>query len=146
MLLPTVTPLPGPLHSHNLQRVPSSSSVMSSSESAAVTLLKLQLASMENLAKERLAQISKLEEQMHVLKESRKRDERELLTHVNELEQRLHETLTAQQRWSLTILKSLRKNLWTTLTPPPGICRTLTHTPPSPLYPTQTFRPYHTLV
>ena len=97
LLLPTVTPFP-PLISNrasSLHRSPSFASD-ASAESAAVTLLKLQLASMENLAKERLTQISKLEEQMHALKESRKRDERELLTHVNELEQRLHETLAAQ--------------------------------------------------
>ncbi|EJD04391.1 uncharacterized protein FOMMEDRAFT_167586 [Fomitiporia mediterranea MF3/22] len=81
---------------NNLNRKKSTESDAAATESAVITLLKLQLASMENLAKERLTQISKLEEQMHVLKESRKRDERELLTHVNELEERLHETLVAQ--------------------------------------------------
>ncbi|KAL5518576.1 hypothetical protein ACEPAH_259 [Sanghuangporus vaninii] len=99
MLLPTVTPFPPPISNHasTLHRSPSFASD-ASAESAAVTLLKLQLASMENLAKERLTQISMLEEQMHALKESRKRDERVLLTHVNELEQRLHETLSTQAR------------------------------------------------
>ncbi|KAL5534635.1 hypothetical protein ACEPAG_1098 [Sanghuangporus baumii] len=99
MLLPTVTPFPPPLsnHARDLRKSPSFASD-ASAESATVTLLKLQLASMENLAKERLTQISMLEEQMHALKESRKRDERDLLTHVNELEQRLHETLSTQAR------------------------------------------------
>ena len=72
---------------------------ISEMDSATVTLLKLQLASVENIAKERLSQIQKMEEQMHILKERRKKDERELLTHVNDLEERLREALVQRDRY-----------------------------------------------
>lgn len=100
VLLPGVTPSPAPalqLRSSSFysdRRDPE----MMEMDSATVTLLKLQLASVENIAKERLAQVTKLEEQLHTLKERRKRDERELIMHVNELEERLRETLAQRDR------------------------------------------------
>lgn len=98
VLLPSVTPAPGmQLRSSSFyseRRDPE----ISEMDSATVTLLKLQLASVENIAKERLSQIQKMEEQMHILKERRKKDERELLTHVNDLEERLREALVQRDR------------------------------------------------
>ncbi|THH12140.1 hypothetical protein EW145_g163 [Phellinidium pouzarii] len=102
VLLPAVTPSPAPvMHSlHSNQFFDdgyNGSSDLPVMDSAMVTLLKLQLASVENLAKERLSQITQMEEQMHALKEVRKREERGLLPHVNELEERLHETLVMRE-------------------------------------------------
>ncbi|KAI5119919.1 hypothetical protein M0805_000884 [Coniferiporia weirii] len=95
VLLPVVTPSPAPvmhsLHSSDFfgddQRM----------DSGTVTLLRLQLASVENLAKERLARITRLEEQMHVLKETRNREERELASHAADLEERLSEALAGRE-------------------------------------------------
>ncbi|KAH8120649.1 hypothetical protein DFH11DRAFT_81205 [Phellopilus nigrolimitatus] len=103
VLLPAVTPSPAPamhsLHSNSFYSGSRNGRVeLPAMDSATMTMLKLQLASAENLAKERLMQMTNLEEQVHVLKDSRKRDERELATHVYELEDRLRETLAAQER------------------------------------------------
>lgn len=99
MLLPNMTPSPGQ-RSMYLSSSYSGGKLDSTptNDSATATLLKLQLTSAETTAKERLVQISRLEEQVRVLKESRQRDERELITHVNELEEKLRETLTSRDR------------------------------------------------
>lgn len=105
VLLPTVTPSPAPLRSlHSStsfydEDITIGRGDLSSVDSpAASTMLKLQLVQAENLAKERMNQISRLEEQMHYLKQMREREEHELASHINELEERLRDTLLAHER------------------------------------------------
>lgn len=62
-------------------------------DGATVTMLKLQLASAENLAKERLMQMQQLEAQVEAMKERRAREENELAEQVTFLEEKLRETL-----------------------------------------------------
>ena len=71
VLLPEVTPSPA-VHHHGIQHhkyrlTPDASK--SAVDSSTVTLVKLQLASMENTARERLFQIQAMEEEMHNLKQ-----------------------------------------------------------------------------
>ena len=98
MLLPTITPSPAVRTENSLYLDTNGGIDVPAMDSATVTLLKLQLASMENLAKERLAQITRIEEEMHILKETRKREEQSLSTQLAELELRLHEALAAPNR------------------------------------------------
>lgn len=98
VLLPNVTPSPAmPMRNHHYFSDVNGALDVPSMDSATVMLLKLQLASIENLAKERLAQITRLEEEMHVLKETKRRDEDELAVEVAQLEDRLREALVAPQ-------------------------------------------------
>jgi hypothetical protein len=67
-------------------------------DAAIVTLLRLQLASAESTAKERLYQLQSLEEQLHSSKESRLREADELANHVSYLEQQLRSAVEAQEK------------------------------------------------
>jgi hypothetical protein len=70
VLLPEVTPSPAVHHGiqhHRYRLTPDASK--SAVDSSTVTLVKLQLASMENTARERLVQIQAMEEEMHNLKQ-----------------------------------------------------------------------------
>lgn len=69
VLLPEVTPSPAVhgIQYHKYRLTPDASK--SAVDSSTATLLKLQLASMENTAKERLVQIQAMEEEMHNLKQ-----------------------------------------------------------------------------
>lgn len=96
MLLPTVTPAPVLLRSRESPALD-----VHQLDSATATLLRLQLASMENLAKERLAQIHLLEDQLHASRESRRRDESELTEQVLQLEDRLKASLSSPSRESV---------------------------------------------
>lgn len=104
VLLPTVTPSPAPMRSlysgsfYDEDVTLGRGDLSSVDSPAATTMMKLQLAHAENLAKERLAQISRLEEQMHYLKQMREREEHELASHINELEERLRGTLDVRER------------------------------------------------
>lgn len=94
MLLPKFTPSPA-THNHAGDR----QGVLGVTEldTATSTLLRMQLASMENLAKERLSRITQLEDQLHDLREARKRDAQQLGEQVSHLEERLRENLGSRQ-------------------------------------------------
>ena len=63
-----------------------------------VTMLRLQLASMENTAKERLGQIQSLEQQLAAAKLARIRDADELAGQVGALEQQMRNSLAVRER------------------------------------------------
>ena len=90
MLLPVVTPSPA-VHDLNIFDLQPDMPPIESG--ATVTMLKLQLALAENLAKERLEQMQRLEAQVEAMKERRVREERELAEQVSFLEEKLKETL-----------------------------------------------------
>jgi len=94
VLLPDVTPSPA-VHSENRY---ASTPEIPAVDAAIVTLLRLQLASAENTAKERLYQLQSLEEQLHVSKESRLQETDELEKHVSFLEQQLRGAVEAREK------------------------------------------------
>ena len=94
VLLPDVTPSPA---IHNTTRLfDNMGPPTPSGDSAAVTLLRLQLAAAESRAQERLAQMQSLEEQLHAAKEARMRDAEELARQISELEQQVHGNLAIE--------------------------------------------------
>ncbi|KDQ54881.1 hypothetical protein JAAARDRAFT_90248, partial [Jaapia argillacea MUCL 33604] len=97
ILLPDVTPSPA-VHTTQSQLFDSVSSDVPSVDAALVTLLRLQLASAEKLAKERMSRIESLEGQVRGGKESRLREEEEMSRHVTELEEKLQGTLQAKEK------------------------------------------------
>ncbi|RPD58362.1 hypothetical protein L227DRAFT_577072 [Lentinus tigrinus ALCF2SS1-6] len=94
VLLPDVTPSPA---IHNTTRLfDNMGPPTPSGDSAALTLLRLQLAAAESRAQERLAQMQSLEEQLHAAKEARMRDAEELARQISELEQQVHGNLAIE--------------------------------------------------
>jgi len=94
VFLPDVTPSPA-VHSENrYENTPEIPAV----DAAIVTLLRLQLASAENTAKERLYQLQSLEEQLHMSKESRLREADDLSKHVYFLEEQLRSVMEAREK------------------------------------------------
>jgi hypothetical protein len=67
-------------------------------DSGTVTLLRLQVASAENTAKERLVRLQELEEQLHAAKRSRVQETEELAKQVSFLEQQLRISVEARER------------------------------------------------
>jgi len=94
VLLPDITPSPAVYSENRYENTPEIPAV----DAAIVTLLRLQLASAENTAKERLYQLQSLEEQLHMSKESRLRETDELGKHVFLLEQQLRGTVEAREK------------------------------------------------
>lgn len=94
VLLPDVTPSPAVYSEDRYDNAPEIPAV----DAAIVTLLRLQLASAENTAKERLYQLQSLEEQLHMSKESRLQEADELAKHVSYLEQQLRGTVEAREK------------------------------------------------
>jgi hypothetical protein len=94
VLLPDVTPSPA-VHDENRYETRHEIPAV---DAAIVTLLRLQLASAENTAKERLYQLQSLEEQLHTSKESRLREANELANHVFNLEQQLRGAVDAREK------------------------------------------------
>ncbi|TFY67739.1 hypothetical protein EVJ58_g1423 [Rhodofomes roseus] len=90
VLLPDVTPSPAVYNKAELFNV---SADASTEDGAAVTLLRLQLASAETKARDRLAEIESLESQLQTAKAARLRDSEELAKQVSELEDRVHGNL-----------------------------------------------------
>ena len=99
VLLPDVTPSPA---IHNSTRLFDSMSKPESpavdSSGAAVTLLRLQLAAADSRAQERLAQMQALEEQLHAVKEARRRDAEELARQIAALEEQVHASLLVESQ------------------------------------------------
>lgn len=104
VLLPAVTPSPAPMRTLHSSSFYDEDVTLGRGElpgfdtSAATTMLKLQLAQAEKIANDRLSQVSRLEEQMQYLKQMREREELELASHINELEERLRDTLLSHER------------------------------------------------
>lgn len=94
VLLPEVTPSPAP---HSELRYDNSLE-LPAVDAAIVTLLRLQLASAENTAKERLYQLQSLEEQLHRSKDLRLRDADELSRQITHLEEQLHMAVGAREK------------------------------------------------
>ncbi|KAF7975777.1 hypothetical protein HWV62_8589 [Athelia sp. TMB] len=94
VLLPEVTPSPAP---HNELRYDNSLEIPAV-DAALVTLLRLQLASAENTARERLERLRSLEEQLHRSKDLRLRDADELSKQVTCLEEQLHGAVSSRER------------------------------------------------
>lgn len=89
VLLPDVTPAPAP---HPTLRYDDSSEA-SPIEGASMTMLRLQLASMENMAYERKARIEALEAQLASATEARMRDAEDLARQISTLEEQVQENL-----------------------------------------------------
>ncbi|EPT04393.1 hypothetical protein FOMPIDRAFT_1040153 [Fomitopsis schrenkii] len=90
VLLPDVTPSPAVFNRADLFDV---SGEVSIEDGASTTLLRLQLASAETKARDRLAEIESLESQLQTAKAARLRDTEELAKQVSELEQQIHGNL-----------------------------------------------------
>lgn len=97
VLLPDVTPSPAPFNATQKFEKMAAGPEVAAADSAIVTLIKLQLASMETLAKERLNTIQSLEDQLYKMKEASKQDTETLATHVADLEEKLRANLQAGQ-------------------------------------------------
>ncbi|KAI0724214.1 hypothetical protein C8T65DRAFT_451 [Cerioporus squamosus] len=96
VLLPDVTPSPA---IHNTTHLfDNMGPPTPSADSAAATLLRLQLAAAESRAQERLMQMQSLEEQLHAAKEARMRDAEELARQISELEQQVHGNLAIESQ------------------------------------------------
>ena len=94
VLLPDVTPSPAPHSELRYENAPEIPAV----DAAIVTLLRLQLASAENTANERLHQLQSLEEQLHNAKELRARETSELAQQVSLLEEQMQSRVNATDR------------------------------------------------
>jgi len=105
VLLPDVTPSPAIHIKTDLFDV---SGEASAEDNAGVTLLRLQLASVETKARDRLAEIESLESQLQTAKAARLRDTEELARQVSELEERVHGNLyvDAERMEYITSLES----------------------------------------
>lgn len=92
VLLPDVTPSPA-VH-HYTPRYEATSGV----DAATVTLLRLQLAAAENIAKERLYQLQKMEEELHNMKTMQGREAQDLMKEVVHMEEQLQGSLKLRER------------------------------------------------
>jgi hypothetical protein len=97
VLLPDVTPSPAPVKHNQSQLIPEHGR-HSAADASLVVMLRLQLASMENIAKERLGQITALETQLTAAKEARLREAADLAAQVSALEQQMHVSLENRER------------------------------------------------
>lgn len=95
VLLPDVTPSPA---MHSIQQRYEGSSEAPVVDAAIVTLLRLQLASAEHTAKERLYQVQAMEEELHSLKKARSRETVELTRQVAYMEDQFRGNLEARER------------------------------------------------
>ncbi|KAF5392522.1 hypothetical protein D9757_002196 [Collybiopsis confluens] len=99
VLLPNVTPSPAlARHPHSHRQQNDSESEVRAVDTAITTLLRLQLSSAENMAKERLVRLQELEEELHNLKEARVRDADVLSQQVSILEAQLQSSLESRER------------------------------------------------
>jgi hypothetical protein len=97
VLLPDVTPSPATAKHMQPQLTPEHSR-RAAADASLVVMLRLQLASMENIAKERLSQITTLEAQLGAAKEARMREAADLAAQVSALEQQMHVSLESRER------------------------------------------------
>ncbi|KZT06293.1 uncharacterized protein LAESUDRAFT_188676 [Laetiporus sulphureus 93-53] len=108
VLLPDVTPSPAvrisELHFDNAAAGPSLE------DAAAITRLRLQLASVETKAQDRLAEIESLESQLQTAKAARLRDVEELAKQISQLEEQVHGNLNVDSE-RMEYIKSLEEQL-----------------------------------
>ncbi|KAJ4471295.1 hypothetical protein C8J55DRAFT_521314 [Lentinula edodes] len=99
VLLPNATPSPAfPRHSHSHSQRQHKESDGPAVDTAIATLLRLQLSSAENTAKERLMRLQELEEEIHNLKQTRTHETEVLSQQVSILESQLKNSLEARER------------------------------------------------
>ena len=99
VLLPDVTPSPAPAKHFQSQFIPEHSRP-AAADASLVVMLRLQLASMENIAKERLGRINALEAQLGAAKEARMCEVADLAAQVSALEEQMHASLENRERVS----------------------------------------------
>ena len=97
VLLPDVTPSPASIRHMQSQFIPEDSRP-AAADASLVVMLRLQLASMENIAKERLTQITALEVQLGAAKEARLREAADLAAQVTALEEQMHVSFESRDR------------------------------------------------
>jgi hypothetical protein len=97
VLLPDVTPSPASTKQMQSQFIPEHSRP-AAADASIVVMLRLQLASMENIAKERLTQITALEVQLGAAKEARLREAADLAAQVSALEEQMHVSFESRER------------------------------------------------
>jgi len=110
VLLPDVTPSPVSTKHMQAQFIPENSRP-AAADASLVVMLRLQLASMENMAKERLTQITVLEAQLGAAKEARLREAADLAAQVSALEEQMHVSFESRERAAeerLTLEEQLR--------------------------------------
>ena len=98
VLLPDVTPSPAPAKHSQSQFISEHS--RPDADASLVVMLRLQLASMENIAKERLSRINALEVQLSTAKDARMREVADLAAQVSALEDQMHASLENRERFS----------------------------------------------
>ena len=97
VLLPDVTPSPASTRHMQSQFIPDDSRP-AAADASLVVMLRLQLASMENIAKDRLTQITALEAQLGATKEARLREAADLAAQVTALEEQMHVSFEGRDR------------------------------------------------
>ncbi|KAJ7630544.1 hypothetical protein FB45DRAFT_915827 [Roridomyces roridus] len=97
VLLPDVTPSPA-VHANASARYNAKDPNAPPVDAAIVTLLRLQLASAESIAKERLFQLQAMEEEIHNLKQARAKDAEELANQVGYMEEQLRGSMEMRER------------------------------------------------
>jgi hypothetical protein len=110
VLLPDVTPSPASTKHMQSQFIPENGRP-AAADASLVVMLRLQLASMENIAKERLTQITALEAQLGAAKEARLREAADLAAQVSALEEQMHVSFESRERAAeerLTLEEQLR--------------------------------------
>ena len=96
VLLPDVTPSPAV---HHLTAIfETSVELPPLADSGTITLLRLQIAQAETIAKERLSRLQELEEQLYAAKHSRIREAEELAGQISVLEQQLRTNVETRER------------------------------------------------
>ncbi|CCM00334.1 uncharacterized protein FIBRA_02364 [Fibroporia radiculosa] len=108
VLLPDVTPSPA-VH-NTTARFDSLTADASVEDGASMTLLRLQLASAETKARDRLAEIESLESQLQTAKAARLRDTEELAKQISQLEDQIHGNLHVDNE-RMTYITSLEEQL-----------------------------------
>ncbi|KAJ4485581.1 hypothetical protein J3R30DRAFT_1378150 [Lentinula aciculospora] len=99
VLLPNVTPSPAvPRHTHTHSQRQHKDSEGPAVDTAIATLLRLQLSSAENMAKERLMRLQQLEEEIHNIKQARAHETEVLSQQVSILESQLKTSIEARER------------------------------------------------
>jgi len=97
VLLPDVTPSPASVKHIQSEFFPEQSRP-AAADASLVVMLRLQLASMENIAKDRLSQITALEAQLGAAKDARMREVADLAAQVSALEEQMHISLESRER------------------------------------------------
>jgi len=96
VLLPDVTPSPAVHHLNAIFET--SVDLPPPADSGTITLLRLQIAQGESIAKERLSRLQELEEQLYAVKQCRIRETEELAKQISVLEQQLRTSVETRER------------------------------------------------